>query len=535
MNRLFCRLHRNWIIQNKRNHREIKRMALTKYEYVKSFEHEDKLEPLQWIVIRLQLLNPKAFVDTETTSHEEWLRNTMLPSSQALVKEVNEIVLCYTYSNIVNFVFEKETTLYSRRASKLLSLITSYFSSCFTTALDNVKGVKSVPVFEGSLFLLPRDQCLRDFLSREQKDCHNINLEDTVFRNLVKVANFESSEALNRAKNSSESEKNELLFSFCNVNYNNEPPQNKKGTIFLKSVQVQTSAQNPESVCGNKRKKFVQIHEDFKKSNFWKSYFCLQEDTRLTSNFAYLKSFQRKNNILPHTWLVARLDGKGFHRFTEVHNFMKPNEDRALKLMSASAKNVMAHFPTILLAYGHSDEYSFVIKRYGHREKEGYSLISRIVSIFSSTFVKFWSEYFEKQDLLLKPSFDARLVFYPTNSALRDYLSWRQADCHINNMYNTCFWNLVNSKNMSRLEAQEYLKGTFSEDKLRILKDECGIDYSQDTPLHRKGTSLISQSGDDDNTCSTTYEDLIGDQFWVQRPWLLGNELKSKTDTQDFI
>ena len=32
------------------------------------------------------------------------------------------------------------------------------------------------------------------------------------------------------------------------------------------------------------------------------------------------------------------------------------------------------------------------------------------------------------------PSFDARTVLYPNDQTLRDYLSWRQADCHINNL-----------------------------------------------------------------------------------------------------
>lgn len=36
---------------------------------------------------------------------------------------------------------------------------------------------------------------------------------------------------------------------------------------------------------------------------------------------------------------------------------------------------------------------------------------------------------------------------------LRDYLSWRQADVHINNLYNTCFWNLVQKKNMTTHEV----------------------------------------------------------------------------------
>lgn len=32
------------------------------------------------------------------------------------------------------------------------------------------------------------------------------------------------------------------------------------------------------------------------------------------------------------------------------------------------------------------------------------------------------------------PMFDGRAVLYPADSTLRDYLSWRQADTHINNL-----------------------------------------------------------------------------------------------------
>lgn len=28
---------------------------------------------------------------------------------------------------------------------------------------------------------------------------------------------------------------------------------------------------------------------------------------------------------------------------------------------------------------------------------------------------------------------------------MRDYVSWRQVDVHVNNQYNTCFWALVQS------------------------------------------------------------------------------------------
>ena len=42
---------------------------------------------------------------------------------------------------------------------------------------------------------------------------------------------------------------------------------------------------------------------------------------------------------------------------------MKPNDDRALTLMSKSAETVMEEFKDIVIAYGQSDEYSFVFKK----------------------------------------------------------------------------------------------------------------------------------------------------------------------------
>ena len=75
-----------------------------------------------------------------------------------------------------------------------------------------------------------------------------------------------------------------------------------------------------------------------------------------------------------------------------------------------------------------------------------YSKISTtIVSYFASSYVFHWLTFFPDTPLKYPPTFDGRIVLYPTNRNLRDYLSWRQADCHINNLYNTCFWSLVHS------------------------------------------------------------------------------------------
>lgn len=51
------------------------------------------------------------------------------------------------------------------------------------------------------------------------------------------------------------------------------------------------------------------------------------------------------------------------HRFSDLHAFLKPNDDRALSLINRCAVATMNEFQDIVCSYGHSDEYrSFEMK-----------------------------------------------------------------------------------------------------------------------------------------------------------------------------
>ena len=80
------------------------------------------------------------------------------------------------------------------------------------------------------------------------------------------------------------------------------------------------------------------------------------------SKFEYTRKFEADDKLLPNAWIVVRIDGKGFHKFSDAHKFAKPNEKAALDLMNKCAVNVMTEFNEILLSYGQSDEYSFVFR-----------------------------------------------------------------------------------------------------------------------------------------------------------------------------
>ncbi|XP_055466644.1 probable tRNA(His) guanylyltransferase isoform X1 [Psammomys obesus] len=269
--------------------------------------------------------------------------------------------------------------------------------------------------------------------------------------------------------------------------------------------------------------------------------------TMAKSKFEYVRDFEADDTCLPHCWVVVRLDGRNFHRFAEKHNFVKPNDSRALQLMTKCAQTVMEELEDIVIAYGHSDEYSFVFRRKSNWFKRRASkFMTLVASQFASSYVFYWRDYFEDQPLLYPPGFDGRVVLYPSNQTLKDYLSWRQADCHINNLYNTVFWALIQQAGLTPVQAQQRLKGTLTADKNEILFSQFHINYNDEPHMYRKGTVLVWQKVDEvraqevrlpaemegekmivtrtRNRLVPLHCDLIGDAFWKEHPEILAEE-----------
>ena len=185
-----------------------------------------------------------------------------------------------------------------------------------------------------------------------------------------------------------------------------------------------------------------------------------------------------------HTWqpdtthlsLSSQILTKYFSwwRFSDCHQFEKPNDPRAIKLMNAAARGVMRELPDLTIAYGVSDEFrylpprpllillpvfwlmcSFVFHRgcqlFERRSRwaiphtaennmlyvtiaswcSSSKLVTTIVSTFTAHYIHQWSTFFPDSPLEpgYLPTFDGRVILYPSVRNLRDYMSWRQVDC----------------------------------------------------------------------------------------------------------
>ncbi|PWY84112.1 tRNAHis guanylyltransferase [Aspergillus eucalypticola CBS 122712] len=277
------------------------------------------------------------------------------------------------------------------------------------------------------------------------------------------------------------------------------------------------------------------------------------------SKYEYVKSFEQPDVLLPNTWIVVRIDGRGFHKLSDYYGFIKPNDRRALDLMNAAAVGVMKDLPDLCIAYGISDEYSFAFHPNCQLfERRSAKLVTTIVSTFTAHYIYLWGTYFPDTPLqpAALPSFDGRAVMYPNSRIFRDYMSWRQVDCHINNLYNTTFWSMVLQGGMDRREAELELKGTLSSDKNEILFKRFGINYNNEEEIYKKGSVLYRQYQLEESSDSSVQEetsplqedtpsktqqekirklrrkvqvvvdhvDIIKDEFWERRPWILSGK-----------
>ncbi|MCJ1236321.1 tRNA-His guanylyltransferase [Varicellaria rhodocarpa] len=128
---------------------------------------------------------------------------------------------------------------------------------------------------------------------------------------------------------------------------------------------------------------------------------------------------------------------------------------------------------------------------------------------------------------------------------------------HINNLYNTTFWAMVQKGGMGTTEAEAELKGTISGDKNEILFSRFGINYNNEESIFKKGSVVYRNCRGDQQSAGVTYlensgevdgkgsclsktrkekeqkrrakaaiviehVDIIKDEFWETRPWLLG-------------
>ncbi|KAI3949485.1 hypothetical protein MKW92_042561 [Papaver armeniacum] len=193
------------------------------------------------------------------------------------------------------------------------------------------------------------------------------------------------------------------------------------------------------------------------------------------NKYEYVKSFEVEDKLLPSTWIVLILDSPHFRQFSAEHEFKKPNDERAMKLMNSCAKVMFEEFPNIVFAYG--------------------------------------KEFFPDKYLKSPPSFDACTICFPSADGVRDYLAWRQAEFCKNNQHNTWFWMLYTEL------TDIFCKGSC------VFKDNMDFGFytqvEETVKYNENGESIVKRFK---SKVIIDHCDIVGDKFWNDHVNILKDE-----------
>ena len=182
--------------------------------------------------------------------------------------------------------------------------------------------------------------------------------------------------------------------------------------------------------------------------------------------------------LLPETYMVARLDGRGFTRLTkEICKFEAPFDERFRDMMVHTVEGLMNCGFRIVYAFTESDEISLLF----HPDEDTFG---RKVRKYNSLLAGVASAAFSMQ-LGQQAIFDCRMVPLPTLERVQDYFQWRQEDAHRNSLNSHCYW-LLRSQGKSVTEATSMLSGKSVAFKNELLFQN-GINYDKLPSWQKRG------------------------------------------------
>lgn len=195
------------------------------------------------------------------------------------------------------------------------------------------------------------------------------------------------------------------------------------------------------------------------------------------------ESMEAGRRFMPGVPIMARLDGRGFSRFTR--GMKRPYDEAMSQCMIETAKTLLNETGAIL-AYTQSDEITLVFSTHNGADIFFDGRISKIISqlgalatvhFYRSILKSELSSYAERV-----PTFDARVWQVPNLEEAANTVFWRELDATKNSI----------SMAAHHYYSHEFLQKKNSRDKL-VLLEEKGVVWGDYPDFFKRGTYFIKE------------------------------------------
>lgn len=197
--------------------------------------------------------------------------------------------------------------------------------------------------------------------------------------------------------------------------------------------------------------------------------------------------------LLPNSFFVARLDGRGFSRYTKAMKFEKPFDKRLMKVMKRVTKELMIKNHASL-GYTQSDEISLVFNPNrmffnGRIQKICSTLAAQASVLFSIYLTEEFSDDKEKlqKSINLLPTFDCRVFSTPNENETMNAVYWREKDA-IKNSINCLAQSLFSHKEIQGLNGKQLKEKMINEKN--IFWEDLPLDCKRGTYFIKKAETL---------------------------------------------
>ena len=182
------------------------------------------------------------------------------------------------------------------------------------------------------------------------------------------------------------------------------------------------------------------------------------------------------------TYVVIRIDGRGFHKFTE--HLERPYCRSLADALDQAALYLCQEMIGCRFGYGQSDEYSFLLTDF---EREDSALwfdgnLQKIVSVSASLFTAAFNACFASActpRAATPPglaAFDARVMVISQRAEVKKYFLWRQLDASANSL------NMLASAHYPHAELEG--KSTAEKHEMLYRKD---VNWARQSPDFKRG------------------------------------------------